>query len=140
MSTTTYTVFAGTDEVTKASKKSKAVEAAQAYRDEHKVAVEVRTGAGTAVFSLDAPKKIKMSAPYTRVVQVPEEVVELIDGARVAYKRPRVGFALLDDGKGDYRIWDLKRGETVEVEVETTRDAGRWFADEAAAYRASLDA
>src|ERR1044072_7587355 len=120
MSTTTYTVFAGTDEVTKASKKSKAVEGAQAYRDEH--------------------KKIKMSAPYTRVVQVPEEVVELIDGARVAYKRPRVGFALLDDGKGDYRIWDLKRGETVEGEGETTRDAGRWFADEAAAYRASLDA
>lgn len=118
------------------AKKGDAIAFAQSHRDDARVAVAVSTDKGTLVFEQAAPRKIKMSAPYTRVVPVPDEVIERIDGARVAYKRgPKARqFALLDDAKGDYRIWDIERRETVDVEVETTRDAGRWFADERRAY------
>lgn len=139
MATTTYAVFANGEQIATASKKSVAIEKARAARDENRVDVAVVTGAGTEVFALAAPKKIKMSAPYTREVAVDAENVEYINGKRVAYKRTRVGFALLDSGRGAYEIWDLERHVTMgEVEVATTREAGRWFADEARAIRASL--
>lgn len=118
-------------------KKSKAIEAAEANKGSEPI--EVITNKGTIVHVVAPVKKIKMSAPYTRVVPVPAEVAETINGKRVAYKRTRVGFALLDASKGDYTIFDLVRGvEVGEVEVSTTREAGRWFADEAPALRASL--
>ncbi len=131
---TTYTV---TNVAGSFSKKAKAIAAAEAARCD--VAVEVTTNKGTVVHTVPPIKKIKMSAPYTRVVAVPAEVIETINGKRVAYKRTRVGFALLDASKGDYTIFDLVRNvEVGEIEVATTREAGRWFADEAPALRASL--
>lgn len=137
--TTTYAIFANDEQIATSSKKGVAIEKARSERDASKVDVRVETSKGTIVFALDAPRKIKMSAPYTRVVAMPEKVVEMIDGKRVAYKRGRVGaqFALLDASKGDYTIWDVDRGEEVDVEVATTREAGRWFADERDAYRAA---
>lgn len=119
------------------AKKAKAVEVAEANRGA--TPVEVVTDKGTVVHTVAPIKKINMSKPYTRVVPVPEEVAEVIDGKRVAYKRGRPGaqFALLDAAKGDYSIWDVDRGERVDVEVSTTREAGRWFADERQAYRAA---
>lgn len=145
MATTTYTVFANDIALDATfTKKAKAVDAANAARDEQRVAVRVETGSGTVVHDVAAPKKIKMSKPYTRAVGVAEDVAEQIDGKRVAYKRGRAGaqFALLDanwtgEGNGTYSIWDIDRGETVEVEIATTREAGRWFADERVAYRAA---
>lgn len=144
MATTTYTVTR-TDNgevVATKSKKATAVAFADAFARENKVGVEVATGTGAVVHAVDgAKRKIKMSAPYTRVVALPAEVAEQINGKRVAYKRTRVGFALLDAGKGDYSIFDLVNGTEVgEIEVTTTREAGRWFADEAPALRASLEA
>lgn len=141
MATTTYTIFANDTQVGTKSKKSTAVDFALATRNEQKVATRVETQNGTVVAEFAAPKKINMSAPYTRVVAVAPEVGDLIKGKRVAYFRKRVGFALLDAGRGDYSIYDVKRGETVgDLEVGTTREAGRWFADEAPALRALLDA
>ncbi len=125
------------------TKKAKAVEAARTLRDENAVSVTVVSVAtGNVVFEQAAPKKIKMSAPYTREVDPGDQ----INGKRVAYLRKRVGFALLDANKiegenGVYSIYDLTRGIELDaetVEVRTTRDAGRWFADEAPALRASL--
>lgn len=136
--TTTYSIFAGdaTEAVATRSNKGKALELATALRNDDKVAVRVETGSGKVVLDLQAPKKIKMSRPYTRVVPVPAEVVEMIDNKRVAYKRgPKARqFALLDASRGEYAIWDIARGEQVDVEVATTREAGRWFADERRAY------
>lgn len=141
MATTTYTIFAGDAEVGTKSKKSVAVEVARAKRDELGVDVEVRTQTGHVAFALAAPKKIKMSAPYTRVVAVDADTLEEIDGKRVAYFRKRVGFALVDSGRGDYAIYDMTtRKQVGEIEVATTREAGRWFADEAPALRAQLEA
>jgi hypothetical protein len=140
MATTVYTITAGDNfevEVGTATKKAKASELALAYRDEHKVAVRIATGAGNVVAELAAPKKIKMIAPYTRVVAVDHEEIK---GMCVAYKRTRVGFALLDSGRGNYHIYDLDRRVLLDgvVEVSTTREAGRWFADEAPALRAQI--
>lgn len=135
MATTTYTITTAEGVVATKSKKATAI----AFADSLGVDATVSTGTGTVVHEAKGPKKIKMSAPYTRVVALPEG--EMIKGKRVAYKRPRVGFALLDSGRGDYAIYDMVADAILEdVEVATTRDAGRWFADEAKAYRASLDA
>lgn len=146
MTTTVYTLTALTDngvtEIAQKSKKATAVALADAYALENKVDVTVTTGAGTVVHEAKgATKKIKMSAPYTRVVPVSQDE---INGKRVAYVRKRVGFALLDanwtgEGNGSYSIYDLERRvEVGEVEVRTTREAGRWFADEAPALRAQI--
>jgi len=144
MATTTYAVFADGEQIATKSKKQVAVDLATATRDEQRVSVRVETQNGTVVFEQDAPKKINMSKPYTRTVNatLSDEQVEVVDGKRVAYKRGRTGaqFALLDanwtgEGPGTYSIWDLDRHEQVDIEVATTRQAGRWFADERVAYR-----
>lgn len=147
MATTTYDVIAinaeGESVFTTVTKKQTAVDAAKELRNDEGVAVRVVTSSGKVVFEQAAPKKIKMSPAYTRVVAVPSEVVETINGQRVAYKRARLGFALLDANvtgqpNGTYTAWDLKRSEAVEdLEPMTTRDFGRWCADEGAAYRAA---
>lgn len=140
MASTTYTVIAN-DTVTSegVSKKANAIDTARLLRDAEGVNVRVETNKGTVVFEQAAPKKINMSAPYTRTVNVTAEQAEMINGQRVAYKRTRVGFALLDAARGDYSIYDLVNKQVVgDLDIATTRDAGRWFADEAPALRASL--
>lgn len=146
MTTTTYHIATlandGVMELGTKSKKATAVAFADSYASQNKVDVTVTTGAGTIVHeSKGATKKIKMSAPYTRVVAVPADVAETINGMRVAYLRKRVGFALLDAAKGEYTIYDVVNRRSVgEIEVATTREAGRWFADEAPALRAQIEA
>jgi hypothetical protein len=134
---TAYVAVSGATIIERKTKRQAVIDAADAHRDatgEGVVVVSVATGKIAHV--RDAKRTIRMSAPYTRVVPVPDDVVEVIDGARVAYKRgPKARqFALLDDAKGAYRIWDVERRENVAVEVATTREAGRWFADERRAY------
>lgn len=139
MATTKYLVFADGEQVDVKSKRSVAIDRARALRDELAVDVSVSTEAGKVTFELAAPKKIKMSAPYTRVVAVDADVLKEINGMRVAYFRKRVGFALCDAGRGAYAIVDMTTRKSLgEVEVKTTREAGRWFADEAPALRAKL--
>lgn len=129
MATTTYTVFAGDTEVGTKSKKATAVELARKARDEHKAAVRVVTQTGSVVFEAAAPKKIKMSPPYTRVVDLPEGV-EAPDGMRVAYVRPRRKAAVLHDAEaGEYRILDLATGKLRKDTFATTRDAGKALLD-----------
>lgn len=139
--TTQYLVIAGSNLAEVKNKKSAATAVALQLRNELGVDVLVSTAKGNVVFEMAAPKKIKMSKPYTRVVPVPAEVAETINGKRVAYKRTRVGFALLDAARGDYSIFDLvNRVEVGVIDVKTTREAGRFFADEAPALRARLQA
>lgn len=138
--TTTYSIIANDAIIATATKKSKAIAAAQAHRDAEGVETSVVTSAGNVVHVVPAPRKIKMSKPYTRTVVVDADTAELINGKRVAYKRTRVGFALLDASKGEYTIFDLVNGKELDqtVEVRTTREAGRFFADEAPALRVKL--
>lgn len=125
---TTYTVFVNDKalEGTK-SKKATAVDLARAARKEQNAAVRVETSAGTVVFEQAAPKKIKMSPRYTRVVPLPEGV-EVPDGKRVAYAYNRRGGAILHDAEtGEYSIL-ITKGEKAGTELpetfETTRAAG----------------
>ncbi len=148
--TTKYAVVAHTADsaevVSIETKKSVAADIARDHRDLESVAVTVVTVAtGYVAFDIAAPRKINMSPAYTRVVNVEDEHIA---GKRVAYKRTRVGFALLDANatgapNGTYSIYDLVNQCEVDsevIEVRTTREAGRWFADEAPALRASLNA
>ncbi len=122
MATTTYKVFAGEELVATKSKKATAVELARAERKSRNAGVRVETGTGTVVFEAAAPKKIKMTPKYQRVVDLPEGV-EAPDGMRVAYVRPRRNGAILHDGD-TYRIMALDSGDLLEDEFETTREAG----------------
>lgn len=121
--TTKYTVFVNDValEGTK-SKKQTAVDLARAERKAQQAAVRVETQAGNVVFEMPAPKKIKMSPQYTRVVDLPEGV-EVPDGKRVAYFRPRRNGAILHDGEV-YTILNVTTGEELDEVFETTRDAG----------------
>jgi hypothetical protein len=129
MASTTYTILAEVDGVESVStagitKKAKAVELATELRNESKVSVKVQTSSGTVVFELKAPKKIKMSKPYTRVAQLPEGV-EVPEGFRVAYFRPRRKVAVLHDIHEGYRLFRTATSELSEEVYETTRDAGK---------------
>lgn len=124
MANTTYTIIAGGESKGTKSKKTQAVALATELRNELKVDVQVQTGAGTVVFELKAPKKIKMSKPYTRVVSLPEGV-EVPDGFRVAYFRPRRKVAVLHDIHEGYRLLSTATGELSEDVYETTRDCGK---------------
>lgn len=125
MATTTYSVT-GLEKTF--SKKSKAVEAAEANRGD--APVEVTTGTGTVVHTVPPFKSIKMSPRYTRVAELPEGV-EVPDGLRVAYVRARKNVALLHDPNAEsdehYVFFDYVKGEMLEDRFRTTREAGQAF-------------
>lgn len=124
-SSTKYTVFVNDValEGTK-SKRQTAVDLARAERKAQNAAVRVETDKGTVVFEMPAPKKIKMSPQYTRVVDLPEGV-KVPEGKRVAYFRPRRNGAILHDAEtGEYSILNVTTGEELDEVFETTRDAG----------------
>lgn len=127
------------------SKKSTALDSARAYRDENREAVSVQTEKGTVVLELAAPKKINMSPRYTRVVSLPEGV-EVPEGARVAYFRPRVQLALLHfagedvDPEAQYAILDTKAGRVLKRRFPTTRAGGVFLRERAEARKAKLAA
>ena len=122
MATTRYAVT-GSEKTF--SKKAQAVEAATEIRNDEKIAVEVTTvPAGTVVFALAAPRKIKMSKPYTRTVELPEGV-EVPEGFRVAYHRPRRKVAVLHDVHEGYRLLNTATSELSEDVFGTTREAGQ---------------
>jgi hypothetical protein len=132
MAATQYTIVAinaeGVEtELGHKSKKATAADVARAHRKDTGEAVEVRTGTGNVVFSQAAKKAIKMSPRYTRVVELPEGVAAP-DGLRVAYVRPRRGFAVLHDAdaaEGEaYALLVLATGELLDDRFATTRDAG----------------
>lgn len=122
---TKYTINAGT---TTFSKKAVAIDAALAIRNDERIDVVVTTDKGTVVFEAKAPKKIRMSKPYTRVVDLPADF-EAPEGFRVCYTRPRKGLAVLHNFDEDYRILNLKTGKILPEIYPTTRAAGRALAD-----------
>lgn len=136
MPSTTYNVITVTAEgentVGTKSKKATAVELARDTRAEG-VGVRVETNAGTVVFELAAPKKINMSKPYTRVVDLPEGA-KIPAGARVAYTRNRKNAAIVHlpeaaEGK-QYAVVNFVTGKFLAKSLPTTRACGRFLADE----------
>jgi hypothetical protein len=127
---TKYNVFTvnaegGEELVTTKSKKATAVDAARELRKEQSVAVAVRTEAGNEVFAMPAPKKIKMSPRYTRVVDLPENAI-IPEGSRVAYIRARKNLAITHNPEAEapYSVVNFVTGEVLATDLETTRDSG----------------
>jgi len=122
------------------SKKATAMDLARAERKSTGEAVQVVTDAGTVVFEQAAKKTVKMSPRYTRVVELPEDVI-VPEGKRVAYFRPRVNLAVLHDAEsGDYTLLDTAEGMELEETFETTRDAGRFLVEVAAKRKTPANA
>lgn len=144
---TSYTVQAvNGDEVTDIATKSvkaKAIELATAHRDENKVGVRVVTQSGTVVHEAAAPKKIKMSPRFTRVVELPENV-EIPEGFVARYVRPRAAGGLVvlhEQGEGiekPYALLSLKTGKVRGSRFATTRQAGAEMSRLAADAKAKL--
>jgi hypothetical protein len=122
---TKYDVQVNGETVATKGKKAVAIELARTERKTNLADVKVVTTAGTVVFELAAPKKIKMSKPFTRVVAVPEGI-ELPAGKwRPAYDRSRKNLFIMHDGEtGEYAVYDFVKGEFLARELATTRDAG----------------
>jgi hypothetical protein len=136
MATTTYRIFKATTEgetlVATKSKKSVAVELATQIRRDEKVGTRVETSAGTVVFEAKARKPQKKTKPYTRVVALPEGV-EVPEGKRVAYTRTRKNAAILHDAEEQlYTVIRYSTGEQLGT-FDTTRQCGRFLADEVSA-------
>ncbi len=124
-----YTITAGDVTETK-SKRSAADARATELRNELRVDVIVTTDKGNVVFEMAAPKTIKMTPRFQRVVEADKlpEGVEVPAGLRVAYVRPRQGFAVLanDAAEGDrYSLLKLEDSSVLEDTFRTTRDAGK---------------
>ncbi len=82
------------------------------------------------MLDLPAPKKIKMSKPYTRVVPLPEGFEVPREGLRVAYRSARKNVATLHDAEAqEYIVWSFATDEELGT-FATTRDAGRFIVDE----------
>lgn len=109
------------------SKKAKAVEAAEtAAKADKRAHVTVTTGTGTVVHEIKGVKRIKMSAPYTRVVDVPADAV-IPSEMRVAYTRNRKKLAIVHHftaPEGPYAVVRYTDGKVLAEGLETTRDAG----------------
>lgn len=125
---TSYTVFVN-DEALEGtfSKKAKAVESAEsAAKADKRANVQVRTGAGNVVHDIKGAKRIRMSAPYTRVVDLPEGA-KIPEGMRVAYTRNRKKLAIVHDfnePEGPYMVVNFETGAVLASELPTTRDSG----------------
>ena len=126
---TQYIVFVNDEalEGKPATKKAKAVEAAEAAAKADKRAhVEVRTAAGNVVHEIKGVKTIKMSPPYTRVVELPEGA-KIPSEMRVAYTRNRKKLAITHHftaPEGPYAVVNFETGKVLAENLETTRDAG----------------
>jgi hypothetical protein len=109
------------------AKKAKAIEAAEtAAKGDKRANVRVETGTGTVVHEITGVKRIRMSAPYTRVVDLPEDA-KIPAGMRVAYTRNRKGLAIVHDfnePEGPYQVVNYVTGEVLATELPTTRDSG----------------
>lgn len=141
--TTKYTVLVNDEAQEKTfSKKALAVETARQLRKEQNAAVRVETQAGNVVFEQAAPKKIKMSPRYTRVVNLPADA-KIPDGMRVAYTRNRKNLAITHDfdaPEGPYNVVNFLTGEVLATEIQTTRDAGAFCKTVPAPVKEKADA
>lgn len=132
MATTTYTISKQNVEgefvaVASKSKKSTAIDLAQAIKQEERVATQVHTSAGTLVGEFKARKPQKRTKPYTRTVELPEGF-SVPEGKRVAYDRKRKGCVILHDFDEQYWVYDLKTNDILGT-FGTTRQCGRFLAD-----------
>lgn len=132
--TTTYTVVldgANTDIVR--SKKESAVNQARTLLADRKgYRVQVVTGAGTVVFEAARRKITKFTKPFTKVVDLPEDIAALVpEGYAAAYTRPRNGAVVLRmedpevvEDPSLYAVLDTV-AKTIADFAATTRDAGQ---------------
>ena len=121
-----FTIWAegATEANSSAKTKADALAAAETLRTKERVAVEVRNSKGNVTAQLDAPKRIKMSKPFTRTVPVPEGVT-VPDGFRFAYSRPRRGVAVVHSPEQGYRLLNLGNSKLRKGSHKTSRAAGK---------------
>lgn len=147
MATTTYTILKQNVEgeflpVDSKSKKSTALAAGQAIRDNEKVSVRVVTSGGATVLELKARKPQRKTRPYTRDVadelvvwqtkgELPEDF-QIPEGKRVAYTRRQKGCAILHDFEEQYWVVSLANANEILGTFSTTRQCGRFLADHVA--------
>jgi len=126
MPSTTYSVFEANAEgefveagITRSSKASAEKQATE-LRNTAKVAVEVRTGTGTVVFSLKAPGSRVISSrvgQYTRVETDLPEGFTAPKGTTPAYQRKRAGLVVCrKDDKTGYIVVEVASGTQHEVD------------------------
>lgn len=125
MATTKYSVFVGDEAQAREtrSKRQVAVDLATELRNSERADVRVVTDRGTEVFAMKAPKKIRMSRPFTRVVTLPEGAI-IPEGHRVAYDRSRKNLAITHSPEEGYAVVRFTDGTVLADELATTREAG----------------
>lgn len=114
-------------EVASKSNKAKALELAQATRDESRRTVQVHTDKGTLVEEIKGVRPMKSTPRFSKVVEMPEGV-EVPEGARAAYLRLKhdgviVHFADAEKDK-QYGIVRVSTGKLIKQRFARTRDAG----------------
>ena len=114
-------------EVGSKGKKDKALELAQATRDETRRTVQVHTDKGTLVEEIKGVRPMKSTPRFSKVVDMPEGV-EVPEGARPAYLRLKhdgviVHFADAEKDK-QYGIVRVSTGKLIKQRFARTRDAG----------------
>lgn len=129
---TTYEIVADEKVVGTKSGKATAIALAKKLRASEKVAVAVRTGAGTVVFEMKAPKLrviTKHTPKYTRLDALKGDPIQVPAGYEVAYKREGFRAVILrsvtknEDGKWEYALLATETGEFA-AGFATTRECG----------------
>lgn len=125
---TVYTVLVnGEAQDATFSKKDKGIAAVEAAAKSDKRAnIQLVTGSGKVVAEVKGVKTIKMSPPYTRVVELPEGA-KIPSEMRVAYTRNRKKLAITHHftaPEGPYAVVNFETGKVLAREIPTTREAG----------------
>jgi hypothetical protein len=134
MATTRYVIaIDGANTDVKYSKKDRAINAARTHlAKKDGYVVQVFTEAGTEVFKAARRKVTKFTAPYTKTIDLPENLAALVpNGYVAAYARHRNGAVVLRLEDQDivedpslYAVLDTVAG-TLAGYAPTTRDAGK---------------
>ena len=116
-------------EVGSKGKKDKALELAQATRDETRRTVQVHTDKGTLVEEIKGVRPMKSTPRFSKVVDMPEGV-EVPEGARPAYLRLKHDAVIVafDDAEKDdrYGVVRVSTGKLLKQRFGKTRDAGQF--------------
>lgn len=132
MARTVYTVIADSTatEITKSKKEAAVAEAVRLLKSKAAIVVEVRTGAGTVVFTQKRRNVTVFTAPYTKEITLTEDLQKAVPaGYAPAYARYRNGAVVLRretdevEDPSRYAVLSVAQKEIVGY-APTTRAAG----------------
>lgn len=131
--TTKYTVrIDGVDtDFTRSKKETVVAEATRRLKAKEGYKVEVVTQAGNVVFTAARRKITKVTKPYTKTIELPEDLATAVpEGYAAAYARYRNGAVVLrreadiEDDDSRYAVLNVLT-RTIAGYAETTRGAGQ---------------